>query len=155
KNQNLNSNGQLFLTQSNSLTFAVDYNTNEFKNQNIGGTTLPERALNFKGHNWNFRLSERAVINPRLTSEVRYYMFHNQNSLLPITEAVAINVLDAFNRGGGQNRTRRRGTTYNFGNTIRWTVKPTVNLQFGTDFTDNKQYSSAEGNYLGVFTFSS
>jgi hypothetical protein len=155
KNENLNSNGQLFITKDNSLNFAVNYNTNWSLNQGIGGATLPERALNFKGHNWNFQLSDRHIFSPRLTSEVRYFMFHNQNSLLPITEGTAINVLDAFNSGGAQNRTRRRGTYYNFGNTIRWTVKPTVNLQIGTDFNDNKNYSSSETNYLGVFTFSS
>ena len=155
KNENLNSNGQIFITENNSVSFLVNYNTNQFLNQGIGGATLPERASNFKGHNWNFQLSERAIVNPRLTSEVRFFMFHNQNSTLPVTEAVAINVLDAFNSGGAQNRTRRRGTFYNFGNTIRWTVKPTVNLQIGTDFNENRNYSSAEGNYLGVFTFSS
>src|SRR5262249_21526776 len=82
-------------------------------------------------------------------------MFHNQNSQLPVMEAVAINVLDAFNGGGAQNRTRRRGTNYNFGNTFRWAVRPTLNLTFGTDFTDNKNYSAAETNYLGTFVFSS
>src|SRR5262249_22529363 len=44
KTQNLNSNGQIFLTENNSLTFGVNYNTNEFLNQGIGGATLPERA---------------------------------------------------------------------------------------------------------------
>ncbi|HMF02810.1 MAG TPA: carboxypeptidase regulatory-like domain-containing protein [Terriglobia bacterium] len=155
KNQFLNLTGQLFLTQNNTFNFAGSYNTNEFRNQGIGGFTLPERATNFKGHNWNFQLSERAIIKPTLISEVRYNMFHNQNSQLPVTEAVAINVLDAFNSGGAQNRTRRRGTNYNFGNTIRWTVKPSLNLQIGTDWTYNKNYSSSETNYLGVFTFSS
>jgi hypothetical protein len=155
KNENLNSNGQIFITQANSLSFGVNYNSNWSLNNGIGGVNLSERALNFKGHNWNFQLSDRATINPRLTSEVRYFMFHNQNSLLPVTEAVAINVLDAFSSGGGQNRTRRRNTYYNFGNTLRWTVRPTVNLQIGTDFTESKQYSSAETNYLGSFTFSS
>jgi hypothetical protein len=155
KNENLNSNGQIFITPANSLSFGVNYNSNWSRNNDIGGFTLPERATNFKGHNWNFQLSDRATINPRLTSEVRYYMFHNQNSLLPVTEAVAINVLGAFSSGGAQNRTRRRNTYYNFGNTLRWTVKPTVNLQIGTDFTESKQYSSSETNYLGVFTFSS
>ncbi len=155
KNENLNSNGQVFISQSNSLSFGVNYNSNWSLNQGIGGTTLPERALNFKGHNWNFQFSDRATINPRLTSEIRYFMFHNQNSLLPVTEAVQINVLDAFGSGGAQNRTRRRNTYYNFGNTIRWTVRPTVNLQLGTDFSESKQYSNSETNYLGVFTFSS
>ena len=155
KNENLNSNGQIFISQNNSLSYAVNYNSNWFVNGGIGGATLPERAQNFKGHNWNFQLSDRAIINPRLTSEIRYFMFHNQNSLLPVTEGIAINVLGAFNGGGAQNTVRRRGTNYNFGNTIRWTVRPTVNLQLGTDFTDNKNYSRAEGNYLGVFTFSS
>src|SRR5436190_15856869 len=155
KNQSLNLNGQLFLTQNNTFNFGGSYNTNVFRNQGIGGVTLPERAINFKGHNWNFQLSERAIIKPTLISELRYNMFHNQNSQLPVTEAVAINVLDAFNGGGAQNRTRRRGTNYNFGNTIRWNVKPTVNLQIGTDWVYNKNYSSSEANYLGAFTFSS
>ncbi len=155
KNENLNVNGQLFLTQNNTLNFGGNYNTNQFRNQGIGGFTLPDRATNFKGHNWNVNLSERAIVNPRLISEVRFFMFHNQNSQLPVTEAIAINVLDAFNSGGAQNRTRRRGTNYNFGNTFRWTAKPTVNVQIGTDFTDNQNYSSSETNYLGVFTFSS
>jgi hypothetical protein len=155
KTQNLNLNGQLFLTENNTFNFGGNYNTNQFLNQNVGGVTLPERATNFKGHNWNFQLSERAIVNPKLISEVRFNMFHNQNSQLPVTEAVAINVLDAFNSGGAQNRTRRRGTIYNFGNTIRWTVKPALNLQLGTESTYNKNYSSSETNYLGVFTFSS
>jgi len=155
KNQNLNTNGQLFLTQNHTFNFGANYNTNEFRNQGIGGFNLAERATNFKGHNWNFQLSERGIIKPTFISEVRFNMFHNQNSQTPVTEAVAINVLDAFNGGGAQNRTRRRGTNYNFGNTIRWNVKPTVNLQIGTDWVYNKNYSSSETNYLGVFTFSS
>jgi hypothetical protein len=155
KSQNLNSTGQIFLTESNSLSFAGEYNTNQFLNRGIGGPTLPERATNFKGHNWNFRLSERAIVNPRLTSEIRFFAFHFQYFQLPVTEAIAINVLDSFNSGGAQNRTRRRGAFYNFGNTIRWTVRPTVNLQLGSDFNEHRDYSSSETNYLGVFTFSS
>jgi hypothetical protein len=155
KNDNANVNGQIFLTQNNTLNFGGNYNRNEFRNQGVGGFTLAERATNFKGHNWNFNLSERAIINTRLTSEVRFSMFHNQNSQLPVTEAVAINVLDAFNGGGAQNRTRRRGTQYNLGNTIRWVVRPTLNLQMGSDLNGNDNYSASETNYLGVFTFSS
>jgi hypothetical protein len=155
KNENLNSNGQIFITSTNSLSFGVNYNSNWNTNNGIGGVVLQERANNFKGHNWNFQLSDRATINPRLTSEVRYFMFHNQNSLLPETQAPAIDVLDAFSSGGAQNAARRRNTYYNFGNTLRWTVRPTVNLQIGTDFFESKEYSALEGNNLGVFTFSS
>src|SRR5262249_9683389 len=72
-----------------------------------------------------------------------------------ITEAVSINVLDAFNGGGAQNRTRRRGTNANGGNTLRWQVNSAWNLQFGTDFIYSNNYSNSETNYLGAFTFSS
>jgi hypothetical protein len=155
KNQNLNLNGQVFITQSHSINFAGNYNTNEQRNQGVGGVTLAERAMNFKGHNLNLQLTERGALGSKLTSEIRFYWFHNQNSLLPITEGYSINVLDAFNSGGAQNRTRRRGTNYNFGNTLRWAVRPTLNLTLGTDFTYNKNYSSSETNYLGQFVFSS
>jgi hypothetical protein len=155
KNQNLNLSGQVFLTRSHSINFSGNYNGNEQLNQGIGGVTLPERALNFKGHNINFQVTERGTLNPKLTSEVRFYYFHNQNSLLPVTEAYSINVLDAFNGGGGQNRTRRRASTYNFGNTVRWAVRPALNLTLGTDFAYSRNHSASETNYLGQFVFSS
>src|SRR5262249_27719120 len=132
-----------------------EYNTNQFLNRGIGGPTFPGRATNFKGDKLNFLLSERGIVHPRLTSELPFFAFHFYYFKQPLTEAVAINVLDSFNSGGAQNRTRRRGLFYNFGNTIRWTVKPTVNLQLGADFNEHRDYSSSETNYLGVFTFSS
>src|SRR5262245_10911266 len=155
KNKNLNLNGQVFLTQSHNISFAGNYNGNENLNAGIGGVTLPERALNFKGHNLNVQLTERGTVTSKLTSEVRFFWFHNQNSLLPITEGYSINVLDAFNGGGAQNRTRRRGTFYNFGNTFRWAFRPRLNLTFGTDFNESKNYSNSETNYDGQFVFSS
>ncbi|MBI2149635.1 MAG: carboxypeptidase regulatory-like domain-containing protein [Acidobacteria bacterium] len=155
RNQNLNLNGQLFLTQNNTFNFGANYTTNEQRNQGIGGFTLPERATNSKGHNWNFNLGERAIINQKLISEARFNLSRNTNSQAPVTEGIAINVLDAFNRGGAQNRSRRRGTTSSFGNTLRWTARPKLNIQMGTDFYYNNNYSSAETNYLGVFVFSS
>lgn len=154
-NRNLGMNGQLYLNPAHTFNFAGNYNTNAAKNQGIGGFSLPERALNFKGHNWNFQLSERGILRPTFISEIRFSYYHNQNSLLPATEALAVNVLDAFNGGGAQNRTRRRNTNLNFGNTIRWTVSPALNLQVGSDFIYTDAYSNSETNYLGVFTFSS
>src|SRR5205814_5786 len=146
KNQNLGTTGTLYLTQKHTFNFTGNYNTNESRNQGIGGFTLAERAMNFKGHNWNFQLSERAIFNTRVTNELRFNMYHNQYSLVPVTEALAINVLDAFNSGGAQNRTRRRNTNYNFGDTLRWAVRPTLNLQIGTDNFYSKSYSSSETN---------
>jgi Carboxypeptidase regulatory-like domain len=155
KNQNLNIGGQLFLSQNNTFNFNANYTTNEQRNQGVGGFTLPERATNGKGHNWNFQVGERAIISTKLINELRFNTGRNENSQSPVTEAIAINVLDAFNGGGSQNRTRRRGNNYNFGDTLRWTARPTLNIQMGTDVFYNKNYSSSETNYLGVFTFSS
>jgi len=154
-NENANLTGQLFLTTNNTFNFSVAYNTNANKKTGAGGVTLAERASNFKGHNVNFQLTERAIISPKFISELRLNYFHNQNSFLPVTEAYAIDVLDAFNGGGGQFRQRRRGTTYNFGNIFRWTVTPYLNMQIGTDIFYNDQYSNLESNYLGEFVFSS
>lgn len=154
-NRYLGLDGQLYFTESNILNFSGNYNSNASKNQGIGGVTLPERATNLKGHNWNLQFSERAILSSKITSEIRFYMSHNQDSQLPVTEAVAINVLDAFNGGGAQNRTRRRSTNYSFGNTIHWMARRAVNLQIGSDFVLNRNYSSSETNYLGLFVFSS
>ena len=93
KNQSLNLNGQLFLTQNNTFNFGGSYNTNVFRNQGIGGVTLPERAINFKGNNWNFQLSERAIIKPTLINVVRFNM--RSMSSMPSTVAARRIVLAA------------------------------------------------------------
>src|SRR6516162_10503998 len=42
KNENLNSNGQIFITQANSLSFSVNYNSNWNRNAGVGGVVLQE-----------------------------------------------------------------------------------------------------------------
>src|SRR5262249_51858843 len=70
-NENANLTGQLFLTKNNTFNFTVGYNTNANKNGGVGGVTLAERATNFKGHNINFQLTERAILSPKFISELR------------------------------------------------------------------------------------
>src|SRR5262249_45775538 len=72
----------------------------------------------------------------------------------PHTEAVAINVLDTFNAGGGQNKNSSKNHQTEFGNLLmysgsRWTVK------VGSQGVVRRNHSFSQNNFTGSWTFSS
>jgi len=155
KNRNLNLTGQLYLNMIHTVNFNVSYTSSNSENQGIGGFNLPERASNSKNHSWQAQFIERAIFNPTTINELRFRAFRTNSSQEPVTDAIAINVLDAFYGGGAQNRSNNRNLNYNFGDTLRWQVKPPLNLQIGVDATYMKNRSVNENNYRGTFVFSS
>ena len=74
---------------------------------------------------------------------------------MPGTNSIAINVLDAFNAGGAQNRSESRNTNWNAFDNLRWTLNPKLNLQFALTVNHQANYNLSENNYLGTYTFSS
>lgn len=154
-NNGFNGSGQLYINKIHTLNFNGNYNWNKAVNQGIGGFTLPERAANRKGHNYQFQMNDRAIFTPTFIHELRFRVNRSYSETAPVTEAIAINVLDAFNGGGAQNRGNSEGTNLNWGNNVRYQLKPTLNLQAGSDFAYTKNRNLSETNYLGAFTFAS
>src|SRR5262249_59755863 len=71
KNQFMNLTGQLFLTQNNTFNFAGSYNTNEFRNQGIGGFFLPQPATKLKRPKLKFQPRQRGSFNTTTLRQVR------------------------------------------------------------------------------------
>src|SRR5207249_2857744 len=155
RNRNLGLSGQLYFNTKNTLNFSASYGTTNYKNQGVGGFNLPERASNSKGNNRTIQLGNRTIFSTKLLNEARFLVNRSISSTSPVTDGVAINVLDAFYGGGGQNRSDTRRTIYQWGDTLRWTATPKLNVQTGVDFGYNKNHSVSENNFVGTFTFSS
>ena len=146
---------QWFLATGHTLSHSFSYNRSKNLNQGIGGFTLEERASDGKNHGWNFQVADNFTISPKMTNTFQFRTNRNNTRTTPRTNAIAINVLDAFNGGGGQNLSETSNTTYNLNNILRWTPTPKWNLQFAFNANYQSNYSSLQNNYLGTFTFSS
>ena len=146
---------QFYLSQTHS--FSVNFNLNRQKNRNqgIGGITLPERASNSKSKGWNLSVNHNLTISPKMTNRFGISMNHSSSSTRPVTNGVAINVLEAFNGGGGQSLNDSRGTRMQMNNTVQWTPTPKFNVQIAMNANYQSNYNYSENNYLGTFTFSS
>ena len=65
---------------------------------------MPERAWHSNGNNWNLEVRQFSSISPRSIFESRFNTAGTESLRTPDTEAIQINVLDAFSAGGAQNR---------------------------------------------------
>ncbi len=145
--------GILQLSDANSLHFGFKYGMNSHRNENIGDFTLPERGSNSDGRTYDFDLRQISVLSDRSVHEVRFAWRKDRSETNPITTAVAINVLDAFNGGGGQNRSEDKGRVFELGN-LFYHVGESVTLRSGFNIWHRRESTLRESNYLGEFTFS-
>ena len=153
-NRGFNMGGQLSLTRNNALNFNANFGSNKRLNQGVGGFNLVERASNSNSRNSEFQVRETAIIGTTLVHEARFEFRRDTQSQNPVTNGIAINVLDAFSGGGGQNRSNSNNKSYEFGNLLIWS-KPRVTFKTGFqgNYVDNHNVS--ENNFIGTYAFSS
>ena len=145
----------LTINKVHNIVSNFTYSDTRTENSGVGGFNLPERATNRKGHNWTLQLTERANFSARLTNEFRIQVRRNHNASIPITNAVAINVQDAFNSGGAPNRSSSFTEDYILGNTVRFQASRKLMLTMAAEADYHKSLSNSMNNYLGTYTFAS
>src|SRR5262245_39451915 len=157
RNRGMNARTQLAINKNNTLYTNFNYQKQENRNQGLGGNgnfTLLSRASDRFAHNAEFQMRETSILNTKMVHEVRFQFSRDTNSQTPQTSGVAINVLDTFNGGGGQNNSSSRNREYEFGNLLmysgaRWQVK------MGTQGVERRNHSFSQSNFIGTWTFSS
>jgi hypothetical protein len=145
--------GTYQLADRHSLIFNVRYSASTQKNNSVGGFTLPERASSNRGRNSTLELRHFAVFSDALVYEQSVRIQRNERRNLPLSEGMAINVLDAFRGGGGQDRSETSSIDYTLENLLTrsgpvWTVRAGVNGGYRT----SDDFSSS--NFTGTYTFS-
>ena len=152
---NFNFSNNWFLSQTHQINHTFGYNRGKDLNQGPGGFTLEERAFDSRNSGWNFQISDNKTISPKMTNTAGFRINRSSSRTTPRTNAIAINVLDAFNAGGAQNRSESRNTNWNAFDNLRWTLNPKLNFQFALTVNHQANYNLSENNYLGTYTFSS
>jgi len=153
-NRGFNIRGQYAITRNNTLNFSYNWGNRKQTNQGLGDFTLPTRASDSKGHNYELQIRETTILNSALVHEVRFQYDRQVNSQTPRTAGMTINVIDAFNGGGGQNRNSSNNWGTEFGNllmfsTAKWTTKT------GLQISQNRNHTEQYNNFTGTYTFSS
>jgi hypothetical protein len=152
--QDIRTTGTYQLFASHSLAYDVGVETESQRNQNIGGFTLPERASRSDETQWEVELEQFSVFSAGSLFESRASIRTTHAETVPLSDAVQINVLDAFESGGAQDRSHATRRNYDF-NTLYTRFGDTLTLKAGVDGVYRTRESFSEENFGGSFTFSS
>jgi hypothetical protein len=152
-----NARTQYAINKNNTLYTNFNYQKQENRNQGLGGNgnfTLASRASDRLSHSAEFQMRESSILNTKMVHEVRFQFSHDTQQNTPQTTGVAINVLDTFNGGGGQNKSSSNNKESEFGNLLmysgtRWMVR------VGSTGVIRRYHSTSESNFIGTWTFSS
>jgi hypothetical protein len=142
------------LSSAHSLSVNGGYQSNSSTNQGVGGFVLPERAYESRGSTWNVEVKQFSSLSAQAIYETRYKVSANSDRATPFTEGTRINVLDAFNSGGAQNKLESSGRIHEFGN-LYTRLGEKLTLKLGSEGFYRSDRSRSENNFLGTFTFSS
>jgi len=148
-----NGNGILQLNEAHSLHFGANYESETEENNGIGGFTLPERGSNSSERSFGFDVKHISVFSENTVHEARFQWRRDSEETIPITTGQAINVLDAFNGGGGQSHSELDGTSMHIRNLLyyegdRWTVRAGSHIGYWGET------SIQQNNFEGRYTFS-
>ena len=152
-NRSISTSNTYQLTDAHSLSFNAGYQTSSSENQNVGGFTLPDRASASASRNWNFEVRQFSSLSPQSIFETRFKFTGAFSETTPATEGFRINVPDAFNSGGAQNRAEDREKSYDFSN-LYTRLGEKLTIKTGMQGLYRTARSFSENNFTGTFIFS-
>ena len=144
----------LQVSGAHSLSFNLGYATSNSKNQGVGGFALQERASTSDGRDWTVEFVEFSNLSPRTIHEARINVHNAREETKPFSETLHINVLDAFETGGAQNRSEKKSRDYDFSN-LYTRLGEKVTIRAGSQGRYRTSRSLSATNFGGTFTFSS
>ncbi|MCY4508318.1 MAG: TonB-dependent receptor, partial [Acidobacteria bacterium] len=153
RRRELEVDADLALGPRRTLGVRLDFESSRSENNGVGGFTLPERGSNEEDREWAFQVTERRL-GESFVNDLRVRTRRDSSRAAPVTGGVAIDVADAFNRGGGTNRNVGENTRIQVEDRLRWERRG-WSLQAGLEARYSKRYSRSEDNYNGTFDFAS
>ena len=142
------------VADAHSLSLNLGYETDTRENQGIGGFRLPDRAYTSSGRFWNVEIAQFSTLASRSIYETRFNLGSSRDETDPVSEGIRINVIDAFSRGGAQNRAENTSRSYEFSN-LYTRLGERLTVKTGVEGAYRTQRSYFEDNFLGTFDFSS
>jgi len=149
--------GRVFHELANGDLFWISYSyeNTSYKNQNVGGTVLPEAGYNSLTVENEINISYRHTFSTAWINQLRFLVGENDQPRTSVTVAPQVIVSGAFTGGGAQADSRR--TEYHFdGADIVSYIHGTHLLTLGVDIPDISRRGADDfTNQLGTYTFAS
>ncbi|MBI4471190.1 MAG: hypothetical protein HY646_00885 [Acidobacteria bacterium] len=142
------------LSDATSVSVNGAYSTTNNRNQGVGGFVMPDRAFRNSGRVWNFEIRQFSSLSSQKIYETRLNVSGSRDKTTPNTQAVQINVLDAFSDGGAQNDLNNNGRTVEVNN-LYSQLGEKLTLKAGFSAIRRQNHSISQNMFLGAFTFSS
>ena len=138
-----------------TITLRANVETSSDRNQNVGGTTLPEAAVDDRGDEESLIAGHRWIVNQKVLSEFRLLVGREISSTVSLHPGPRVVVLDAFTAGGAQ--ATQRSTEYHFQLTENVTYlrgRHLLKTGFAVPDFSRRGFDDAT-NREGTFTFAS
>jgi Carboxypeptidase regulatory-like domain len=153
-NKNLNARSQYAINKNNAFFFTYQNQHQQRLNQLGGVTTLQDRASDNYIRNSEIQMRETAILTKSMVHEIRFEYRKDFSQTTPRVVGQAVNVLDSFSAGGGQNNSLSNNKSVEVDNMLmysgtKWTVKT------GFQSLNHMNHSAQQNNFLGTYTFSS
>ncbi|MDT5262081.1 MAG: hypothetical protein QOC61_1085 [Acidobacteriota bacterium] len=153
RNFNMSPRIDYAINQNHTLVARYSYFRSKQQNLGVSQFSLPERAFDQTTQGHTLQLTETAIVNKTTVNETRFQFIRNRNEQTALSNALAVNVLDAFFQGGA--------TVGNSSSqTSRWELTNTTtqahgvhSLKFGARVRGVNVQDTSENNFNGTFTF--
>jgi Carboxypeptidase regulatory-like domain len=149
--------GRVFhsLTNGDQFWIGYSYEKETMKNQNVGGTVLPEAGTDTQTQEHEINVSYLHLFSPKWMNQLRFLVGHFDTPTTSLNSNPQIIVSGAFTAGGAQSDSRR--TEYHFdGTDVVSHASGKHNLKFGIDVPDISRRGMDDfTNTAGTYTFGS
>ncbi|HKP86162.1 MAG TPA: TonB-dependent receptor, partial [Blastocatellia bacterium] len=136
-------------------TLGLQYRRSQSESLNSGGGfSLPDRAAQNSSSEDTLRFSITTIASERAVNELRLQASRRKSEGRSLFDGVAINVLDAFNGGGGQQFTDNSNRNLDFTDTLTYSRKThTIKAGFRAEAVQLNNLN--QSNFGGTYIFSS
>ncbi|MBA3767418.1 MAG: TonB-dependent receptor, partial [Acidobacteria bacterium] len=151
---NLSARVEHLLDKTHALRFEYQRNAGRQDNLGVGDFDLPDRAYTLDQSEHILRLSESGVFAKRFLNEVRAQVRLTERETLALSDAPAIQVLNAFTRGGAQTGGNRRTREFEVADNLDFSTGRHA-MRAGFLFEAGNYRSDEMANANGTFIFAS
>ena len=151
---NLQARVEHALNKTHTLRGEYQRNGRHQDNLGVGDFDLAERAFFTDQAEHIFRVSDSGAFGKKLFNEFRFQMRWQEVNSQALTQAPAIIVLNAFNRGGSQVNSDRHTRDFELADNVDFPVGRHA-LRFGVQFEGGNYRNNSLSNANGTFTFAS
>ncbi len=144
------------VTPTNTLVTKYDYNSVQVSNGGVGLLVLPSQGFNSTTTTQTLQLQDTQVLGATMVSDAHFQYLRTRLDQTPVSDAPAINVLGAFNGGGGPSQiTSDHQDNYEFQEIFTRQQGTKHFMRFGGRYRLLRDANLATANYNGGYTFPS